>query len=129
MSKDLDFQYPKTAEQWWQLFEAYKTELRDLVCSYHPSYARRTPMMPITAPNAEMACDLVRERIESKTIDNPLECFDQFYEQKNGNALVSILNQTWFGVPESRDAHSLPGFGALCDLCSESYVLEPETYE
>ena len=29
----------------------------------------------------------------------------------------------WFGMPESTEVRSYPGFGVLCNLCSESYVL------
>ena len=81
--------------------------------------------MKITAPGAEMVCEHAREQFERMTVDDPLECFDQFVEQRS-EGLVALLSQTWFGIPESMDAHALPAFGVLCDLCSESYVLYPE---
>ncbi len=115
--------YPRTADEWWRLFDYHTANLRNLVAEFHPAYARWARRMPITAADAEAACEKFREEIERETADDPLECFDQFALQRSPG-VVALLNQTWFGVPESADAHSLPGFGVLCDLCSESYRVE-----
>ena len=117
--------YPKTKDEWWQFVKYYRQPLRDLVAEFHPVYARWGRPMKITAPGAEQVSDHIREEIERETIDDPLKCFDQFVEQRS-EGLAHLLGEVWFGIPESRDAHSLPAFGVLCDLCSESYVLEPE---
>ena len=120
--------YPKTKEEWWFLAKFHKDDLRNLICDFHPIYKRVRRDMRITAPNAETACAMVRQEIVKETIDDPLECFDQFLDQKS-DGLVTILNQTWFGIPESLSCWDLKGFGVLCDLCSESYVLEPQEPE
>ncbi len=39
-------------------------------------------------------------------------------------ALVSFCNKVWFALPDNRGLHSIPGFYALCDLCSESWVFD-----
>ena len=113
--------YPRTADEWWDLANKYREQLRSLVRNFHPLYIH-SQKMPITAPAAEECCEVVREHIRNKTVDDPLECFDQFLAQKS-NGMVTLLNQVWFGIPESMDAHSLPGFSLLCDLCSECDVL------
>lgn len=46
--------------------------------------------------------------------------------KKKDPAIVGLLNEVWFGMPESMDSREAPGFGILCDLCSEGYVLEEE---
>ena len=114
--------YPKTAEQWWWYFDTSKAVLRALVRNFHPwkPIARE---MPITATGAEMACDHIRREIANDFTGNPLDIFDKADTERDGAALVTLLNETWFGLPESMDCHSLPGFGILCDLCSEAGVL------
>jgi hypothetical protein len=37
-----------------------------------------------------------------------------------------IFQDTWFNAPDSPHIHSIPGWGILCNLCSESYVLGDE---
>lgn len=121
--------YPETKEEWWAWCNYHKENLRWLVANYHPVYLSEGfshEGLPITTPGAEAICDIVREAVKEETVNDPLDCFDQFLEQRSGG-MVTLLNQVWFGVPESRDAHSLPGFGILCDLCSESYCLEDES--
>lgn len=80
--------------------------------------------MPITAPNAEIACEKIRKEIEADAREEePVASFTRFVDEKKGEDLVALLNEVWFGIPESIGAHSLPGFNALCDLCSESHCI------
>jgi hypothetical protein len=37
--------------------------------------------------------------------------------------LVGILNTAWFNAPDSPRIHGIPGWGVLCDLCSQEHVL------
>lgn len=37
---------------------------------------------------------------------------------------VSLVNKLWNDLPDTQSIHSLPRFGLLCDLCSESWVFE-----
>lgn len=121
--EDRPSQSPTTKEEWWQLLDYYKDQLRWLVVEFHPLYRRARTDMKITAPNAEAACEQIRQEVAKQIVDDPLGCFDQFCEQRS-DGVVYILNQVWFGVPESTDCWQLPGFGVLCDLCSESWCLE-----
>ncbi len=47
-------------------------------------------------------------------------------QNKDDRMLVNYLNQTWQNAPDEFWIHELPSWGVLCDLCSESYVLEDE---
>lgn len=37
--------------------------------------------------------------------------------------LVRLFSEAWCNAPDNRSIHSIPSWGVLCDLCSESYVL------
>ena len=112
---------PETAEQWWALVEQYHDELCELVSAFHPCNHSYTDFV-ITAASAEAACESIRDEIRAKESDDPLEKFEQYCHDKNPK-LASLLNEVWFGMPESTEVRSYPGFGVLCNLCSESYVL------
>lgn len=113
---------PLTADQWWSLVNKYKEQLRNLTAEFHPSNARWAQPMNITAAAAEAVSESIREDIEREQQEDPLTSFDRMVAAKD-RTLARLLNQVWFGVPESRDAHDLTGFHLLCDLCSESWVL------
>ena len=113
---------PKTVSEWWELLEE---KLRDLVAEFHPGY-RQQHDMAITAPAAEQVCDRFRQEIAEMTEGDPVSDFDRMKEAKDGLGLVRLLNQTWFGMPESTEVRSFLAFGALCDLCSESWVFNEE---
>ena len=42
---------------------------------------------------------------------------------EQSNSIASILHQAWSDAPDRPWIHSIPGWNALCDLCSEDYVL------
>lgn len=121
--------------EWFELFNRHKDDLRALVDRYHPGGTKPGPApindtrlradrvtnfndpMPITAPMAEKACELVRQEIAAKHPGNPALMFDVATEKQDASALVRLLNDAWFGLPESASVRGLPGFFALCDLC------------
>jgi hypothetical protein len=114
--------------EWWAFLEENKEDLCDLILGYHPgSVAQRADYYaPITAPRAEAACEVVREAIKQEASPDPLLQFKyalDFKRDEDIDTVLRILNQTWFGIPESRElVYRLVGFNALCDACSE---LEP----
>ena len=116
--------YPTTREEWWEICRGNAEFLRALTRNFHPAYQQRH-LMAITAPLAERACEVVRRRIVRETTTDPVEDFDRFLNEEN-SLMPVLLNRVWFGVPKSADAHRLPGFGILCDLCSESTLLYDE---
>ena len=42
---------------------------------------------------------------------------------ERSNSIASIFHQAWADAPDKPWIHSIPGWHALCDLCSEDYVL------
>ena len=115
---------PMTKERWLKTVADNHDALRRLVSNYHPS-ARRpdAPWMPITAPSAEQACQVVRQKIRKERPDDPLEGWDHAYAAGDIRSLYSLLSDAWFGVPESTEWRwcrwSIPGFCVACDLMDD----------
>lgn len=107
--------YPETREDWWRLVDENWDDLKNLIETFHPS-KKNAPKMEITANRAE----LVRQEICS-TIDE-LGDYESLKNNRD-NELLSIFNETYWGMPESVSCHDYPKFYLLCDLCSEGYVL------
>jgi len=113
-----------TNEEYFQLVDKHWDQLESLIEQFHPgSNNRDVHDYRITAPGAEVACELVRQQ---NTEFSPLENARKFKEERDGGKLCSLFNTVWFGMPESSDVRSIPGFFVLCDLCSE---WEGDNYE
>jgi len=116
---------PTTKEEWWECVDELQDELIGCVRRFHPnvhnSYHPNRELV-ITAADAEAACEKIREEIRQNSVGDPV-LLAKMYIADRDSRLVSILNETWFGAPESSSVMSVPGFAVLCDLCSESYLL------
>ena len=53
--------------------------------------------------------------------DNAEE-FTLFLNERS-SSIAPIFHQAWADAPDRPWIHSIPGWHALCDLCSEDYVL------
>jgi len=115
--------YPKTAGEWWALFDLHKQEMLDLTSSYHPWYRIPHPEHKITAGRAEVVRQVFATEFASDESECPEARFHR-YATLRDSRMVELLNQVWFGMPESMESRDVIGFGVLCDLCSEGYVLE-----
>ncbi len=117
--------YPKTYEEYWQQVEENASLLQDWIASFHPFYARPNLHYKITAEVAEKVCQGVRDEIAQREQEDPQVLFTRYRNERNPE-IVSLFNQTWFGIPESSDVRYEPGFGMFCDLCSEGYLADPD---
>ncbi len=106
---------------WWTQLERYKTSIRQIVVDFHPAAGRpgANPLQYITAARAEEACEDVRKSL--KDGPDPVAGFDKAFIGRDIDVMLKILNETWFGIPESRSVVEGLGraFGELCDLCSD----------
>lgn len=115
----------KTKEDWWMVLEKNWENIFDMIMSYHPlSRNYRIDTMEITASSAEVACETVRRQISASHHPMSVEQRIKEYKKDKNPEMASLLNETWFGIPESTEARFLPSFGALCDLCSERWVFD-----
>jgi hypothetical protein len=89
----MDFNYPTTAEQWWQLLKRYKQALRCMVATYHSTF-HASKKATISAPGAEAACEEVRRQIVKENRGLlPVTAFDKALEARDGPALDRPLQK------------------------------------
>ena len=115
-----------TKKLWLGTVEANKDSLRSLIARYHPlNLERHSPRTKlgaeITAPNAERACEVIRNQIraESKSADKPEIMFDKALENQDASLICLLLSQAWFGVPESNSCWQIEGFSVAVDLLDD----------
>jgi hypothetical protein len=99
---------------WWNTVDTNWEQLSKLIYQFHPCY-HVSHEYTITASMAEKACESIRRDI---TRQNACEAAEQAKLTRDADTLISILNETWFGMPESTDVRGVSGFFVLCDLCS-----------
>jgi hypothetical protein len=121
-------------QEWIALFTTNKDKLRQLVEKFHPASlisvvlagedvdvlaaaTHSKDQYPITAPGPEAACAKIREEIREENPLSPVLRFDVAAGDMATDELVQLLNDTWFGMPESEAVRGEPGFHELCDLC------------
>lgn len=119
MNKD---EWLKTCKDNWSDFIA-------LMERWHPMKRRINPAQmtldelfdspTITAPNAEKACESIRRQIVKESDTLVIAQANKALENGDVSTIYRILNQVWFGAPESRSVMSAPGFSLVCDLLSD----------
>jgi hypothetical protein len=50
-------------------------------------------------------------------------------DERDGPGLARMFNLCWIAAPDSRHIHSWPFWQDFCDLCSETWVFDPEQAE
>lgn len=111
-----------TTEVWWTIVRSNRTQLCELVTNYHPWTVHRPfPVGPVTAHQAEIACGVIRGLIAGaeQEMNSPAFRLNQAIDSHNAAEIISLLESTWFGVPESKSAWSIPGFSLACDLMDD----------
>lgn len=106
-------------DDWWNLVLENKKDIENCIIRFHPASNNKVePRLDITAPNAERACEFIRNYIKHSMYD-PIEDFRKYADARNYEIIVDILNQTWFGVPESTDCWNIPGFEEIVALLED----------
>ena len=111
-------------QEWWKFLDENWIDLKNLITQFHPLIATNQKEFPISAPGAELQRYMAE--IEIKAARESMPDIELLRESRNTIEMFNILNETWFGIPESIDSRSLIGFFELCDLCSD---LEDEDAE
>lgn len=120
----VNFEYPKTHEQWWESLDENWNNIKHLIGVYFPIKDKPLPgeEMRITAPMAERLRRNVIYEItnnKEKEADLDLRIRLEAWRNTKDRRLLGILEKTWWGIPESIEVRRIPGFYILCDLCSE----------
>jgi len=95
-----------TKEEWFAKFLKHRDVLLDLVKVYYPSHHQQHNLK-ITAPMAEAA----RLMIPLKELPD----IKQLIKDKDVNGLYEVLQDTWFGMPESTEIRN-EAFYILCEM-------------
>ena len=110
-------------KQWIENVTLIQGELKNLIAEFHPAsnlFCRNTTRKkyPITAPEAEVVCQHIRDKIQNQD-QNPLILFEEASKEKDIENLFRILNAVWFGAPESVETRKVPGFMQMCNLLDD----------
>ena len=104
---------------WLSLVIRNQDKLIRLIHNYHPVYRSKSQSdFKITAPAPEAACEVVRGIIKKDYKDrlDPAKTFALAIEKQDDRMITDILNETWFGVPESTSCWSIDGFDECIQL-------------
>lgn len=118
------------SDKWIEQAKRDADKLRQLIGKYHPK--RKPPLTKqqrdlvgedMTAPNAELACenirDDIRQQFDQLKLPDPIQIFDQALKKGDAVIAFNILSQTWFGVPETTACWSFTGFSEAVDLLDD----------
>lgn len=114
-----------TKQEWLDKVKKNSDILCDFVGAYHPINTRPRSSnegisADITAPEAERACEMVRNQIRKESVFvRPEVQFNVALQNEDTDTLSSLISQTWFGVPESTNCWSIPGFSIAVDLLDD----------
>ena len=117
-----------TKEQWIEIVRNNEEILRNFITRYHPINLRprkdNDVMVNITAPQAERACEVVRESIRKESFERPDVVFNIALQKEDCSAIADLISAAWFGVPESTSCWQIEGFKEAVDLMDDP-VEEP----
>lgn len=117
---------------WLEKVKQNKDSLYDIISCYHPAnlsaYNETDPLSDnITAPNAERACEVVRNLIRKENVfENPGAVFNVALQNGDYETINKLLSSTWFGVPESTSCWGINGFSVMVDLLDDPPENEEE---
>ena len=108
----------RTKSNWMAYVQRNEKKLVGIVEKYHPSNLAKNENEPmlITAPAAEDACAVVRKQIAEEEDGDINVRFATALMTEDAVEINSILNSTWFGVPESTECWKIEGFKELVEV-------------
>jgi hypothetical protein len=117
---------PMNKQEWLALAAHNRDQLKSLLSTYHP--INRLPFRRqehnITASAAESACEAIRVDINKRYVADPrprdpLGELDRAIDSGDIGVIQNLLNEAWFGVPESTDCWRIPGFTEAVELLED----------
>jgi hypothetical protein len=101
----LSYHYPRTKDEWWSNVEKWWPELLALINTY--------------------ACRLSNPRDPLASLEPSASELERKKQAKD-DSLALIFEEAWCNAPDHGSIHTNKAWDVLCDLCSESHVLNPE---
>lgn len=93
------YKYPTTKQEYWETVNEYWPELLAIILRFAPATADDGIRTPV-------ALELLKIK---EDVD-----------------LIGYFNKTWNSAPDDGRIHLISGWNILCDLCSESYLVDQE---
>jgi hypothetical protein len=85
--------------------------------------------LPITAASTERACETIREDIRKNFEGDPVAEFRRALDAGDVGRVNTLLNDAWFGVPESTSCWQIRGFRAAVTLLEDLPEAEGDTVQ
>ena len=113
-----------TQQEWLNKAIIHKEVLMEFVSNFHPynlSPHKDTDVMSpkITAPQAERACEVIREVIRKQSFERPDVQFNIALQKEDYYTIWTLLQDAWMGVPESTSCWQITGFKEAVDLMDD----------
>lgn len=108
-----------TKSEWMTKVKENRDKLRSLLANFHPNSRAdkmNRPALPITATTPEMARLNIVGTIKT---EKPLELFDRAVDTNDVRTVDKLLNEAWFGVPESTSCWDVEGFSEAVALMED----------
>lgn len=102
------YKYPTTYNEYWNTVDDYWLQLLELFARFLPSHYPK--------------------RDDPYEVDHTL-IVAETYRRNKDRKILELFNRTWAAAPDNGAIHLLGGWNVLCDLCSESYLLDPQIEE
>ena len=113
-----------TETEWLEKAHTDMDLLVDFVAAWHPRKCGLTPasmtrQLPITAPDANVACGRISIEIARTTAPDPAGRLRTAIDRCDVEAAYNLLSEAWFGVPESTRCWRIPGFSQAVGLIED----------
>lgn len=110
-----------TTQEWLAIAKDNAEVLWSLIRRYHPVSIAKNPRgdVRISAPLAEAACENIRQEIIREDKGDPVHQFNCALESNDIWTLNTLLNEAWFGVPETTDCWRITGFAEAVELMED----------
>ncbi len=101
-SRVVGYKAPETYDEYWKVVSDYLPELINIVLMHAPPVELEDERYFLQKTGAVLA-DMARNK-DPKIVD--------------------YFEKTWHSAPDSGEIHAIRGWNILCDLCSESYLID-----
>lgn len=100
------YHYPRNKDEWWKNVDTWWPELLILISNFAVD-------------------DLGKPLDPFQSLDPAAVTLEKMKSERDPE-LADVFESTWVNAPDHGRIHAMKGWDVLCDLCSESYVLNPE---
>ena len=109
---------PKTPDEWWSNLNTAWSDILDI-------FGRCDA--PLSRDDFVYSDGIGKEAtLHDKSLIRTLE---EAKEACDHETMLKWLNLCWLAAPDASHIHWWPNWGTLCDLCSESWVFNPDEAE